>query len=1038
MRKLLVALTAVLLFTGQLLAQRTITGKVTDEKGEPIPNASVLVKGSNTGTVTKSDGTYSITVPANAKHLVISSVDMATEEVAIGSQTTIAVSLKAADKSLQEVVVVGYGTQRKSDVTGNIATVKGAAIADKPVPSFDAALAGRAAGVQITVPNGVLNNPPVFRIRGTNSINLSSYPLIVIDGIVTYTGDVSQTLAASNVLSNINPADIESMDILKDAAATAIYGSRAANGVVLITTKKGKRGKAKVTYDGWLGWTKPTRMWEMLNAQQYMDIKNEGLTNVGGTARYLPTNGPDGKPIDTDWSDVIYRDGVSHSHNMSVSGANEATSYYFSFGYTNQEGIIRKNDFNRKTVRFNVDHKVNSWFTMGLNAGYTNELNKAALNSGSLPGAAFASGGVGRLALSLPPNVSPYNNDGSYNLNGNALGKMNNIENITFWNPQPILDQNYSNTENNRIIGNVYAQIKPIKEVTFRTSYGIDYLNSDNSNFYTKVQGDGFSVGGSAFSTLAKSKRWTWTNTLQFDKTFANDHTVGVLGGAEQQRSTNEGFGLTRQSLSDDFFTVIQGGFNTPLTAGLSLGENYLSSFFGRATYDYKKKYFVSGSFRRDGYSAFAPGLKYGNFYSVSGTWDLSKEDFWSGGISNVVNSFRLRGSYGKVGNISGIGDFASNSLYGSGLYNGGATLVFSQAGNDKLTWETSKKTDIGFTFGLWNNLITGEFAYYYNNIDDLLLSVPNAPSTGMPNAVLQNVGQMYNKGIEFTLNASPIRGKDFQWNTSFNITYNKNNVQSLVEGVPFIATATSLETPSITLPGYPVGMIYVIETRGVDPATGRRIFVNAAGKELLYDHSQTVAANRWTYRETGQIAPAINPGLDQKVWKNTNPKYVGGFDNTFRYKGFDLNVLLTYQYGFYVYNGTRASALDQRFWNSTVDVLRRWQKPGDVTDIPKLIYTDNVSNGSANPISENAQKGDFIKLRSVAIGYNLPSNLLSKAGISSARVYLSGQNLAIITKYEGPDPEVSANGNGNLNQGVDRNTVANGRVITLGLNIGF
>lgn len=1037
MRKLLVALTAVLLFTGQLLAQRTVTGKVTDEKGDPIPNATVMVRGSNTGTVTKQDGTYSITVPANARYLVISSVDMATEEISIGTQTNISVKLKAADKSLQEVVVVGYGTQRKSDVTGNIATVKGSAIADKPVPSFDAALAGRAAGVQITVPNGVLNNPPVFRIRGTNSINLSSYPLIVIDGIVTFTGDVSQTLAASNVLSNINPADIESMDILKDAAATAIYGSRAANGVVVITTKKGKKGKAKVTYDGWLGWTKPTRMWKMLNAQQYMEIKNEGLTNVGNTARYLPTNGPDGKPIDTDWSDVIYRDGVSHSHNMSVSGANEYTSYYFSFGYTNQEGIIRKNNFDRKTVRFNVDHKVNNWFTLGVNASYANELNEAALNSGSLPGAAFASGGVGRLAISLPPNVSPYNNDGTYNLNGNALGKMNNIENITFWNPQPILDQNYSNTENNRIIGNVYAQIKPIKEVTFRTSYGIDYLNSDNKNFYTKVQGDGFSVGGSAFSTLGKNKRWTWTNTLQFDKTFANDHTVGVLAGTEQQRSTFEGFGLTRQALSDDFFTVIQGGFNTPLTAGLGLGENYLTSFFGRANYDYKKRYFVSGSFRRDGYSAFAPGLKYGNFYSVSGTWDVSKESFWSGGISSVVNSFRIRGSYGKVGNISGIGDFASNSLYGSGLYNGGPTLVFSQAGNDKLTWETSKKTDIGFTFGLWNNLITGEFAWYNNDIDDLLLSVPNSPSTGMPNAVLQNVGRMYNKGVEFTLNASPIRGKDFQWNTSFNITYNKNKVVNLVEGVPFIATATSLETPSITLPGYPVGMIYVIETRGVDPATGRRIFVNASGQELLYNHSAPTAS-RWTYRETGAVAPAINPGLDQKVWKNTNPKYVGGFDNTFRYKAIDLNVLLTYQYGFYVYNGTRASALDQRFWNSTVDVLRRWQKPGDITDIPKLVYTDNTSNGSANPISENAQKGDFIKLRSIAIGYNLPTNLLSKAGLSSARVYVSGQNLAIITKYEGPDPEVSSNGNGNLNQGVDRNTVANGRVITLGLNIGF
>lgn len=1037
MRKLLVALTAVLLFTGQLLAQRTITGKVIDEKGEPIPNASVMVKGSNTGTVTKSDGTYSITVPANAKHIVISSVDMNTEEISIGTQTTINTTLRASDKSLQEVVVVGYGTQRKSDITGNIATVKGSAIADKPVPSFDAALAGRAAGVQITIPNGVLNNPPVFRIRGTNSINLSSYPLIVIDGIVTYSGDNSQTLAASNVLSNINPADIESMDILKDAAATAIYGSRAANGVVVITTKKGKRGKSKVTYDGWVGFTSPTRLWKTLNAQQYMDIKNEGLSNVGAAARYLPTDGPDGKMINTDWNDVIYRDATSHSHNLSVSGASEATSYYFSIGYTNQEGMIQKNNFDRKTVRFNVDHKVSSILSFGVNAGYTNELNTAALNSGSLPGSAFSSAGIGRLAFALPPNVSPYNNDGSYNLNGNALGKMNNVENITFWNPQPILDLNYSNTENNRFIGNVYAQLKPIKEVTIRTSYGIDYLNGDNKNFYTKIQGDGFSVGGSAFSTLSKDRRWTWTNTAQFDKTLANDHTIGVLIGQEQQRTTNEGFGLSRQSLSDDFFTIIQGGFNTPNTAGISFGENYLTSIFARGSYDYKKKYFISGSYRRDGYSAFAPGHKYGNFYSVSGTWDVSKENFWSGGISNVVNSLRLRGSYGKVGNIGGIGNYPSYSLYGSGLYNGGPTLVFSQAGNPIVTWETSRKTDIGFTFGLWNNLITGEFAWYNNDINDLLLSVPNSPSTGMPSQVLMNVGSMYNRGVEFTLNANPVRGKDFQWNTSFNITYNNNKVRNLVEGVPFIATATSLETPSITLPGYSVGMLYVIETRGVDPATGRRIFVNGAGKEVLYDHSAPTAS-RWTYREDGTVAPAINPGLDQKVWKNTNPKYVGGFDNTFRYKAFDLNVLMTYQLGFYVYNGSRAGLLDQRFWNNADIVLKRWQKPGDVTDIPRLIYADNISNGSGNPISANVQKGDFVKLRSIALGYNLPAKWMSKVGLTNGRVYVSGQNLAIFTSYEGPDPEVSANGNGNLNQGVDRNTVGNARTITIGLNIGL
>jgi TonB-linked SusC/RagA family outer membrane protein len=1037
MRKLLVTLTAFLLLAGQLLAQKTVTGKVTDDKGNAIPNASIIVKGTTTGTVTKADGTFSISVPSTAKALIVSAIDMGTQEQPIGSQSILNFSLKSEDKNMQEVIVVGYGTQKKSEITGSIATVKGAAIADKPVPSFDAALAGRAAGVQITVPNGVLNNPPVFRIRGTNSINLSSYPLIVIDGLVTYTGDVSQTLAASNVLSNINPADIESMDILKDAAATAIYGSRAANGVVIITTKKGKRGKAKVNYDGWAGWTRPTRQWEVLDAAQYMLIKNEGLTNVGATPRYLPTNGPDGQVINTNWSDVVYRQGFSHSHNLSVGGANDLTSYYFSVGYTNQEGIIKKNNFDRKTFRFNVEHKVNSWFNTGVNVSYANELNEAALNSGSLPGAAFASAGIGRLAITLPPNVGVYNNDGTYNIVGNAIGKMNNIETPTFWNPQPILDNNYSNTENNRITGNFFIQIKPIREVTFRSSYGVDYLNSDNKGFNTKIQGDGFANGGTAFSTLGKDKRWTFTNTLQFDKTLFTNHSINALVGSEQQRSTFEGFGLSRQTLSDDFFTVIQGGFNTPLTAGLGLGENYLSSFFGRAGYDYKKKYFVAGSFRRDGYSAFAPGLKWGNFYSFSGSWDVSRENFWASSMSRVLNSFKLRGSYGKVGNISGIGNFSSYSFFSAGLYNGGPTLVFSQAGNNKLTWETSKKLDLGFSFGMFNNAVTGEFAWYKNDIDGLLLGVPNSPSTGMPNSVLQNVGAMFNKGIEVTLNASPLKTKKFTWNTSFNFTYNTNEVVSLVDGVPFITTATSLETPSITKPGYPVGMLYVVETRGVDAATGSRIFVRADGREILYNHGAPVAS-RWTFRDNGQVAPAINPGVDQKVWKNSSPKYFGGFDNNFRFQNFELSALITYQLGFYVYNGTRASVLDQRFWNNTTEVLKRWQKPGDVTDIPRVIYGDNVSNGSAQPISENAEKGDFLKLRSLTIAYNLPSTLITKAGLSSMRFYLSGQNLGIITKYRGPDPEVSSNGNGNLNQGVDRNTVGNALVVTMGLNIGF
>jgi TonB-dependent starch-binding outer membrane protein SusC len=359
MRKLLALLGGLLLFYSGLLAQtRTITGKVTDDNGNPIPNASVLIKGSTTGTTTDTEGNFTITVPASARALVITSVGMAPEEIAIGNRTSVSISLKSSDKDLQEVVVIGYGTQRRKEVTGAVASVKGTQIANLPVQSFDAALGGRAAGVQITVPNGLLNNPPVFRIRGTNSLNLSSYPLIVIDGVPSYTGDVSQTFATANVLSSVNPNDIESIDILKDASATAIYGSRAANGVVLITTKKGKSGQTRVVYDTWAGWTQPYGLWDLLNAEQYMAIKNEGLANANITnQKFNPTPGPDGKTIDTRWYDHVYRTGFSQSHNVSLSGGSQGTTFYFSAGYTDQEGILVKNDFVRKIARVSVDHK---------------------------------------------------------------------------------------------------------------------------------------------------------------------------------------------------------------------------------------------------------------------------------------------------------------------------------------------------------------------------------------------------------------------------------------------------------------------------------------------------------------------------------------------------------------------------------------------------------------------------------------------------------------------------------------------------------
>lgn len=1054
MRKLLLLLMGVVAFVVQASAQRTVTGKVTDEKGNPLANVSVLVRGTTTGTTTKADGTYSLVVPARSRSLIFSAVDMTTMEVAVNADNTADVVLKAEDKIMSEVVVTGYGTQRRKEVTGNISNVKGSAIANKPIQSFEQALAGRATGVQITVPNGVLNTPPVFRIRGTNSLSLSSYPLIVVDGIPVPTGDFSSTSSAGNALASINPNDIENIDIAKDAAATAIYGSRAANGVVFITTKKGRSGKPRVSYNGSVSWTSVFGVPEILNAQEYTDYKNMAAANNGnvnttnpagsGYVKFATSTDANGKVIDTYWPDYVYRKGLSHDHNLNISGGNDNTTYYFSAGYTNQEGILRKNEFIRKNILMNVDSRVNNVITVGGKISYSNEDNLAASTSGSLSGEAFATAGLGRIVLVNAPNVSPFLNSGAYNINAsNIVGPMaNSIAQVGFYNPVPLLDLNRSNSENNHFQGNVYLQVKPLKWLTLKTLYGIDNLLVDNEIFLSPVHGDGFQAVGSASSTIGKFKRWVWTNTAQFDYQFAGKHNVSLLVGNEQDRRTNRGFGLNRQTLSDPVYNVIQAGWVTPNTSGLAYGENYLLSLLGRFTYDFNKKYFFAANIRQDEYSAFAD--KSATFYGISGGWELGKENFFQESLGKIFSSFRLRASYGKVGNLSGIGDYAIFSTYGSGLYGGQPTLIFNQAGNDQLQWETSSKVDVGAAIGLLKDRLNIDFSYYKNDVTDLILNVPQAPSTGVPNAIPLNVGTMYNNGIELSINGTPFRGRNFTWNSNLNFTTNKNEVTSLAPGLSEVLTSTSgLETVHRTAVGYPAGMLWLVRNGGVDPQTGRRILLNKAGQPVLYQYYVPAGQFQWSnpdgtqYKENG-VAVGITQAKDGVMFGNTNPKVFGGWDNTFTYKGFDLNVLLTYQFGFYVYYGTNAGLHDQRFWNNHRDVLTAWKKPGDVTTVPKPVYLDNVSNGSALPMSYNAFKGDFVKLKNVTLAYNIPASLLGKARLNSARFYISGQNLAIFTDYPGPDPEVSSNGNANTGQGADRNTIANGRTLVIGVNIGL
>ncbi|MFM6925394.1 MAG: SusC/RagA family TonB-linked outer membrane protein [Ferruginibacter sp.] len=1060
MRKLILIVSAVFVFVLNAAAQnRTVTGKVTDEKGAPLEGVSVTAPNGKQGTQTDKDGMYSISLPANVKNLNFSNVTFVPQSKSIGNNKVVNITLRSVDSKLEEVVVVGYGTAKRKEFTGSLANVKGQAVAEKPVQSFEQALAGRAAGVQITIPSGVLNTPPVFRIRGVGSISNGSSPLIVVDGTPVTTGDLAGSNAAGNALASINPADIENIDISKDAAATAIYGSRAANGVVFITTKRGKPGRTKVSYNVSMGFTTPYGIPKVLNAQQYTDYKNYvASTSLGvnttnpagaGYVKYNLTAGPDGNPINTNWGNVIYRTGFNQDHNLNISGGSDNTTYYFSAGYTKQEGILQNNDFVRKNILMNVDTKISKMLSIGGKISYSNEFNRVSSATGSL-GDAFATGGFGRLALANSPNISPYNNDGSYNLSGsgNFIGQQGNALStgqVGFYNPVYLFDKNRSNSETNHIQSNVNVQVKPFSWLTFKSLYGIDYILVDNDIFRDAKHGDGVTNSGDAFATLSKFKRWTFSNTLQIEKTFKEKHSFILLGGLEQDRRTTAGFGLTRRVLTDPVYNVIQGGFTTDVNSGLALGENYLQSQFGRFNYDYKKKYFISANIRKDKYSAFPTQAE--TFYGFSGAWEVTQEKFWGSNIRKVFSSLKLRGSYGKVGNTSGIGDFPTFSQFGSGVYGGNATSVFNQAGNPNLKWETSKQSNVGATVGFFKDRMILEMTYYKNNISGLIINVPQAPSTGLPNSVPQNVGKMYNKGIEITLSGNIINTKNFTWTTNFNYTNNRNEVTELAPGVTEILTGTGgLETVNRTAVGYPVGYLWVVRSGGADPATGRRILYNKTGNTILYRFG-TLPAGEFTWQNTdgtrynNQAGSAItvNQAADAVMYANPTPKATGGFSNNFRYKNFDLDILLTYQAGFSLYYGTNAGLFDQRFWNNSVDVLNGWRKFGDVTNIPKPVYGDNVSNGSGLPISFNVFKGDFIKVKNLTLGYNFPTEGLKKVKISSIRFYVSGQNLWIFTKYPGPDPEVSSNGNGSSSgQGVDRNTLANGRNMTVGLNVGF
>lgn len=1017
-------------------AQITVTGNVTaEEDGTPVPGVNVLVKGSTIGTVTDIEGKYQISVPNESSVLVFSFIGLATEEVTVGRQTVINMVMTADIRQLSEIVVIGYGTEDRRNLTASVSRISGAAIADFVTPSLEQQLAGRAAGVQVTTVSGILGVPPRVRIRGTNSISSGADPLYVVDGVPMTSGN--QGYAANiNPIGDINPADIESIEVLKDGSATAIYGSRGANGVILITTKKGARGRATVNYTGNFGVNQAVSRFDLLNANQFIEIANEKFTNAGQPAQAFP--GPNN--VDTDWQGEIFQNGFVQNHALNISGASDRTSYFFSLGYSDQQGAIKANGLERFNFRSNIDHEVRKWLKVGTNLSYTHTT-VTGLNSGEN---ALSGNLIG--AARLLPNVRVLNPDHptGYNItpDGAALGQDNNLRPVenNFTNQAFVLDNNIFRDISKRVLGQAFAEATIIPGLTFRTQMGIDLLDVTGFLSYDPRHGDGRGVNGLVRNNSNTVTLWNWQNYLSYNRTFGDVHNFNAVAGMEYQQQNFKSFTAGGNDISDRFFiqeNVISGSFGIPVAFGSSTPTGFDSYFF-RINYNYKGKYLLSFTTRNDGISSLPEANRRGTFPGGSIGWRASEENFFkSSALGNIFSDMKLRASYAVVGNVN-IGSFPFAGLFSSAQYATQGGIAFSNTGNPELRWEQSKKLDIGIDMGFMEDRIRVNIDYFKNNIDDLILAAPTAASLGVPgNSINKNVGAMFNKGWEFHVAARAV-DKAFKWDVDFNFWSLQNEVTRLNNDEDIIFNY------HINRVGHPIGSFYGYTWAGVNSANGNPMWLKGDGSTIQYD----IAANAYrafSPENPGDVStPAtLSSTADRSIVGNSNPTWQGGFTNTFRWKGFDLEFLLRYSGGNMIMNVSRqATLLNMGFQNNGAEILDRWTAPGQVTNVPKLWWGREARiNNTQFTDTRFLEKGDFLRVQYVTLGYNVPNSLLGKTGsngIRSLRLFFQAQNPWVFTSYSGLDPELNQFNTTNSQAGLDNNTNPIVRTITFGLNLGL
>ncbi len=973
---------------------QSIKGKLTDSKSEPLIGATVIVEGTKSGAQTDIEGQFVINGLNPGKYrLRFQYVGMKNEfkniELAAGQNLILNVVLKADENQLDEAIVVGYGTQTKREITSSISKIGQKELNDLPVQSFEQAMQGKLAGVSVTQGSGLAGSPSIIRIRGISSISAGGDPLYVIDGI-PMTQDYSSFGNAGganfNPLATINPNDIESIEVLKDAAATAIYGSRGANGVILITTKRAGKGKTRVTYTAQMGFSTPSAKPRLVSRDELLNLMEEAWINDGNTGKpdfskfgINNMTWDEARNNNTDWYNELTQVGVKHQHDITLSKGWENLSLYSSLSYNKNETFIKGNSYDKISGRINLDYQISKKLKMQLGTSFTNGDNRRVYSGWS--------GGYGLVMSSALPFYPIRNPDGSYFL-------FNNSDAGFRTNPIMMLEQFKWVTNEQRTIGNMAFDYEITENLKARVQGNYDYQHISDDQFAPQE----LTRANGSDTTSISTKNFRYTNNYNYLAQLSYRYKINklnkfdIVGGFERQQSITQGYNIVERSASG----FITDGRKTDNNQKFYIvpSEWKFERFFGRINYNSKDKYFLNFAFSYDGSSRFGDNHRYGFFPSLSGAWIVNEERFLED--FKKLSLLKFRASYGRSGNS----DFDPNARYGffqanSAIsYNGNPTLYPTQLENPNLRWETSWTFNTGLDFGFFNNKISGTVEFYDKRTTDVIMNLNLDPSVGFGN-YYDNVGAIRNYGAEFSLRANLIRKSNFTWSVMANIARNFNEITSTGAYTEEAVSGGTNDTRVVV--GMPVGTYYLVRFSHVDPATGRPVYLDKEGNQTF----------QWSANNRVPVGSIL-------------PKAVGGFTNNFKYKNWDLSLLFVYQIGGNIYDASAKRQLGvMSFWNSRPEVADRWREPGDVAAFPRLTL-DASTYGLPDYWQYNTPMwlydASFLRLRNLTVGYNLPEKWSKKAKMTSTRLAFICTNLFVLTNYPGLDPEIARDGEGNIN----------------------